>query len=97
MPGNLIAQDLQATNRKVVMGQHTTVAAVDAVTFPQFTTIEAAVVCLGSDAADALNNVNCTFSGNVLTIKTWKHDGTDPTPVAATAFSKLVNYFVAGV
>ena len=96
MPGNLIHEAAKSTNRKIVAGQHTTVAAADAVTFSQFTTIESINLSLQDNAADAVNNVSATISGNVATIKTWKHDGTDPTPVATTSFGVVVNYIITG-
>lgn len=82
---------------RVIAGQHTTVAAVDALTIPGITTIISAVACLGQDQADALMAVSVTFTGAVLSISTWKSSGTDPTPIAADAFSKKVNYVVVGV
>lgn len=90
------ALDTDVKGLKLVAGQHTTVAAEDALTFPGIGTIVSAVVCFGTDPADANTYASCTFTAGTLTIKTWKTSGTDPTPVAADAFSKLVNYIVVG-
>lgn len=81
---------------KVAAFQHTTVTASDDIVIEGLTNIKAAVATFNTAPADANNNIACQFSGNTLTLKTYKHDGTDPTPVAATVFSKVVNVIVAG-
>lgn len=97
MAQQLIAQQNVANNLKVVADQHTTVAASDNITIPSLTKILAAVVSLNEDAADGLSWATCTFTGNVLTIKTWQNtSGTDPTPTATVAFGKKVGYVVVG-
>jgi hypothetical protein len=85
-----------ANKVKVIAGQHTTVAASDNVTIEQLTTIVSAVVSLDSDPGDDPLLTSATFSTNVLTIKTWKTNGSDPTPGAASTFTKKVNYIVVG-
>ena len=97
MASYTIFPDGLSSNLKLVAGQHTTAAAVDTETFDGINTIVSAVVCFATDPADANLYVSCSFSGGTLTIKTWKTaNGADPTPTAATAFSKLVNYVVMG-
>ena len=87
-----------ANEFKFVSYTHTTVAAVDTIAAGAFglRAIVGALVSLNDDASDALYSVSVTFTGPTLTIKTWKTDGSDPTPVAATAFSKLINVIVFG-
>jgi len=87
---------------KVARGQHTTVAASDAVV-TGLATVVAAIAVLDSDPSDDPFLVSCSIgdqagapaAGSIL-VKTWKHDGTDPTPVAASTFSKKVNWIAIG-
>lgn len=90
------APEQLSNNSKVYAFTHTTVAAVDAVTIPGMTTIVSAVATPKTDVADAFMYVSCTWTGNVLSIKTWKTSGTDPTPIAADAFSKVLSVVVVG-
>lgn len=91
-----------AAGYKVARGVHTTVAASDTVV-TGLTTVVAVVVSLGSDPGDNPFLVSATIgdqagapaAGSIL-IKSWKHDGTDPTPTAATTFSKAVNWIAIG-
>ncbi len=92
-----------AAGRKIAFGQHTTVAAADTVV-TGLATVVSVVASYETDPADA----NCYVSaqkgdqagspaaGSII-IKTWQNTGgTDPTPAAAGAFSKLVNWIAIG-
>lgn len=92
----ILAPEALSNRVKVYGGTHTTVAAEDAVTITAMSQIISATATFNTDPADANLIVSCAFSGNILTIKTWKTDGADPTPVAASSFSKVVNYIVLG-
>lgn len=93
---SVIFPDGLSSNLKVIAGVHTTVAAADTVTFPGITKVVSIAVCLGEDQADALMSATAAPSGTGVVIKTWKTSGTDPTPIAADAFSKKVNYVAVG-
>jgi hypothetical protein len=57
-----------------------------------------AVACFQTDPGDAnviVSAVPVAGTGN-FTLKTWKTDGTDPTPAAADTFSKAVSWFAWG-
>jgi hypothetical protein len=87
---------------KIVSGRHTTVAASDTVV-TGLTTVIAVVATLESDPGDDPELVSASIgdqagtpaAGSIL-IKTWKNGGTDPTPAAATTFSKVVNWIAIG-
>ncbi len=92
-----------ATGYKIARGVHTTVTASDTVV-TGLSTVVAVVACLSSDPVDDPFMASATIgdqagtpaAGSVL-IKTWKNTGgTDPTPAAATTFSKLVNWIAIG-
>lgn len=88
---------------RLVGGLHTTVTATDTVV-TGLATVVAVVASFGTDPADANTYVSATIgdqagapaAGSVI-IKTWKQSGTDPTPIAADSFSKLVNWIAIGV
>lgn len=88
---------------KLARGQHTTVAASDTVV-TGLTSVAMAVAVLDSDPSDDPFLVSCSIgdqagapaAGSIL-IKTWKNTGgTDPTPAAATTFTKKVNWIALG-
>lgn len=91
-----------ATGYKIARGVHTTVAAADTVV-TGLSTVVAVVACLSSDPTDDPEMVSATIgdqagtpaAGSVI-IKTWKNGATDPTPAAATTFTKLVNWIAIG-
>lgn len=92
-----------AAGYKVARGQHTTVTAADTVV-TGLATVVAVVACLESDPVDdpfmcsaqVGNQSGAPAAGSII-IKTWKNTGgTDPTPAAATTFSKLVNWIAIG-
>ncbi|MCC7423773.1 MAG: hypothetical protein IT428_26205 [Planctomycetaceae bacterium] len=92
-----------AAGYKVARGQHTTVAASDTVV-TGLATVVAVVASLDSDPVDDPCLVTASIgdqagspaAGSIL-IKTWKNTGgTDPTPAAATTFSKKVNWIAFG-
>lgn len=92
-----------AAGYRIARGQHTTVAASDTVV-TGLATVVAVVACLDSDPVDDPFMVTASIgdqagtpaAGSVL-IKTWKNTGgTDPTPAAATTFSKKVNWIAVG-
>ncbi len=99
MPVNpILSPNTSANALKVASGEHTTVAAADSVV-TGLSRVLAVTVSLAEDAADALSWVTCAVpsSGGTITIKTWKNtSGTDPTPAAATAFSKKVSWIAVG-
>lgn len=87
----------------VAYGQWTTASATDTV-ITGLTTVVAVVAGYDTDPADANMFVSATVgdqagspaAGSII-IKTWKSaDGTDPTPVAASGFSKKVNWIAIG-
>jgi hypothetical protein len=91
------------SGKKVAYGQQTTVAASDTVV-TGLATVTACVASLESDPADDPEWTTCAVgdqagtpaAGSIL-VKTWKNTGgTDPTPVAATTFSKKVNWIAWG-
>lgn len=91
-----------AAGYKIARGRHTTVAAEDTVV-TGLATVVAVVASFETDPADANFLVSATIGDQAgapaagsIVIKTWKHDGTDPTPVAASAFSKVVNWIAIG-
>lgn len=86
------------TSHRSVHAVHTTVATVDTITAESLglSKVLGVVASLGSDAGDALINVTADVANNSVVLKTWKHDGSDPTPVAATVFSKRVHLAVFG-
>ena len=94
----VISQNTLISNYKVAFGRWTTVAAADVV--PTGLSVCLAVVaCLESDLVDDPMNVSAVpglTTGNA-TLKTWKNTGgTDPTPLAATTFGKVVNWVAIG-
>lgn len=88
---------------RMVGGQHTSVAAADTVV-TGLTTVLGAVASYDTDPADANTYVSATIgdqagtpaAGSII-IKTWKQSGTDPTPIAADAFAKKVNWLAFGL
>lgn len=101
-----VLRHIDANNGRlmIVTGVHTTVAASDT----KVTGLASVVACgvsMGSDPVDDPFMCSATIgdqagtpaAGSIL-IKTWKNTGgTDPTPAAATTFSKLVNWWAVGV
>jgi hypothetical protein len=93
--------DSKATNARLVGAQATTVSAADIIS-TGLKKIHTVHVTFDSDPGDA--NLFCSASlvnggvGGKFTLKTWKSaDGIDPTPVAASAFGKVVNWTAFGV
>lgn len=88
---------------RMAAGVHTTVTATDTVV-TGLQQVVAVVATFQTDPADANTYVSATIgdqagapaAGSVI-IKTWKQSGTDPTPIAADAFSKAVNWIAFGV
>lgn len=92
-----------AAGYKIARGQLTTATASDTVV-TGLTTVVSVVATLDSDPVDDPFMVTASIgdqagtpaAGSVL-IKTWKNTGgTDPTPAAATTFSKKVNWIAIG-
>lgn len=88
---------------RTVAGQLTTVTATDTVV-TGLTTVVSVVATLDDNPIDDPEWVSATIgdqagtpaAGSVI-IKTWKNTGgTDPTPAAATTFSKKVNWVAVG-
>ena len=93
----LISPETLANNSKLEINDHTTVAAVDTIT-TSLRNVRHCGVSLKSDASDAgyMFSAAPGATAGTIVIKSWKTDGTDPTPVAATAFSKSVTWWAAG-
>lgn len=94
---------VSATGCKVARGQQTTVAAADTVV-TGLTTVIAVIASLDSDPVDDPFMCTATIgdqagapaAGSII-VKTWKNTGgTDPTPTAATTFTKKVNWIAIG-
>jgi hypothetical protein len=85
------------TNLKIAVGEHTTVAASDEVD-TGLREVLFVTVSPGQDVGDAFASVSAAKSATAgkVTIKSWKTDGSDPTPVAASAFSKKVQWMAVG-
>lgn len=87
---------------KVVRGQHTTVAASDTVV-TGLATVVAVVAQLDDDPVDGAMHVTASIgdqlgtpaAGSIL-IKTWKSTDADATLIAATTFTKKVNWIAIG-
>lgn len=92
-----------AAGYRIARGVQTTVAAVDTVV-TGLATVVAVVVSMGDDPSDDPEWASATIGDQAGTpaagsflLKTWKNTGgTDPTPVAATTFSKKVNWIAIG-
>lgn len=87
---------------KFVTGQNTTVAASDTVV-TGLTKLLGVVASYDTDPADANTYVSASIGDQAGTpaagsflLKTWKQSGSDPTPIAADAFSKKVNWIAYG-
>lgn len=99
---NNLVQGLTA-GIKIKGGQTTTASASDTVA-TGLATVTSVVCSLEDDPSDDPEWVSCQFgnqagapaAGSII-VKTWKNTtGTDPTPLAATTFSKKVNWIVTG-
>ena len=86
----------------VKAGQHTTASATDTVV-TGLSRVLSVVAGFETDPADANTYVSAQIgdqagapaAGSII-IKTWKQSGSDPTPIAADAFSKKVNWIAVG-
>ena len=84
-------------------GQTTTAAASDTI-ITGLSTVVAVVACLNDDPGDDPEWVSASIGDQAGTpaagsflLKTWKNTGgTDPTPAAASTFSKKVNWIAIG-
>lgn len=83
-------------------GQHTTVTAADTIETGLATVLSATATLEDDPGDDPLlvtaqigNQAGAPAAGSII-LKTWKTDGTDPTPVAATTFGKKVNWVAVG-
>jgi hypothetical protein len=92
-----------AAGYKIARGQLTTVTAADTVV-TGLATVVSVVASMDSDPTDNPEWASATIgdqagspaAGSVI-VKTWQNTGgTDPTPVAATTFSKKVNWIAVG-
>lgn len=92
-----------AAGYKIARGRHTTVAASDTVD-SGLATVVAVVATLESDPVDDPFMVSASIGDQAgapaagsFYLKSWKNTGgTDPTPAAATTFSKVVNWIAIG-
>ncbi len=93
---------LEGPELKIVGGQHTTVAATDTIV-TGLSKVLGVIATYDTDPADANTYVSATIgdqagapaAGSII-VKTWKQSGTDPTPIAADAFAKKVNWLAFG-
>lgn len=92
-----------AMGYKIARGQFSTVSAADTVA-TGLNTVVAVVASLESDPTDDPfmvsaqigNQAGAPVAGSII-LKTWKNTGgTDPSPLAATTFTKLVNWIAIG-
>ena len=89
--------------QRVATGQATTVGASDTIV-TGLATVVAVVACLDADPTDDPEWVSASIGDQAGTpaagsffLKTWKNTGgTDPTPAAATTFTKKVNWIAIG-
>lgn len=92
---------LITTEQKMVRGQWTTVAASDTVP-TGLAEVQFVLVSFDSDPVAGAQFVTATVPSQVsspgnITIKTWKDTATaDTAKIAATTFSKLVNWIAIG-
>lgn len=92
-----------ANNCKVAYGQKTTVTAADTIV-TGLATVVSVVASLDADPVDDPFMCTATIGDQAgapaagsFILKTWKNTGgTDPTPVAATTFTKKVNWIAIG-
>lgn len=100
---DIFSPEVRSSNLKIASGQHKTVAADDTVV-TGLTKVLYAVASLedapviGSDRAQAVvgDQAGTPAAGSIL-IKTFKPtSATDTTPIAATTFSKKVNWIALG-
>lgn len=103
MPSKLWSPNTKMDNFKFVAGQSTTVAASDAITTGLKVVLYAVASLedspvIGCDRATAfVGDQAGTPAAGVISIKTWKPTGTgDATPIAATTFTKKVNWMAFG-
>lgn len=94
--------DPPAGGPRIACGQHTTITAADTIA-TGLATVLSVVASYETDPADPNTYVSAQTgdqagapaAGSVI-IKTWMQNGTDPTPVAANAFGKKVNWIAIG-
>lgn len=92
---NILSPQL-SNDVKIVGGTTTTASAADTVA-TGLKNVTSVVASLGSDLADGVFDVTAAPSTNgSIIIKTWKTDGSDPTPAAATAFGAVVYWIATG-
>jgi hypothetical protein len=92
-----------AAGYKIARGQATTVTAADTIV-TGLATVVAVVASLEADPGDdpmlvsaQIGNQSGAPAAGSIILKTWKNTGgTDPTPAAATTFSKKVNWIAVG-
>lgn len=95
---DIISPSTLSNGVKVFSNTHVTVAAVDTITIAGARKINRVIASFETDSADANYLVSAkpgTVDGTIV-ISSWRTDGTDPTPVAATAFTKRVAYIAVG-
>lgn len=85
-------------NGTQVMGAvHTTASAADTIDVPGISTIVSVSATPKTDPSADLTIVSATWSGNTITLKSWKPTAADNSaPTAATSFSKAINLVVIG-
>lgn len=93
----VISPSTKSDNLKIAAGQHTTVAASDSVD-TGLSHVESLVVSLDDDPVDGAQVATGKIgTGGTVSIKTWKATSDeDATLIAATTFSKKVNWIAVG-
>lgn len=94
-----IISESKSTNLKIVSDTATTASATDTIN-TGLRKLNRVVVSFESDPGDANLQVSAVPVGESapgsFVLKTWKTDGSDPTPVAATSFAKKVAWIAVG-
>ncbi len=90
-------RDLHGADRRIAWGTATTVAAVDTIV-SGLNSVEAVYATLQDDPVDGCMGVSAVpGTGGTFSLKTWGNTGgTDPTPAAASTFSKKVMWIAVG-
>lgn len=87
----------QVVDSRIVGGLHMTQSAADTID-TGLDVVTSVVVAFTDDPTDTNMLVSVQFGDNYnvlpgwIIIKTWKTNGTDPTPIAATTFGKMVSW-----
>jgi hypothetical protein len=100
---DIFSPNTKGADLKIASGQHTTVTASDTVVtglrkvLYSVASLESSPVLTVDRATAVVGNQSSAPAAGSILVKTWMPTGTgDATPVAATTFSKLVNWMALG-